>query len=163
MFADIDHAVWDGLLKRYVNAQSRVDYQRWRQTDAEALENYVQELAAPWPAGMTAQQEKAALINAYNAIVVRWVIANYPVTSIWKTYKPFSKARHTVNGKKVSLDQIESRLRELGDPRIHSALVCAARSCPPLRREAYSASRLDAQLEDTTRAWLTDRERNETD
>lgn len=163
LFADLDHSLWDTLLKRYVTEDSRVDYHRWRQNDTEALEQYIQEVASPWPAGMTSQQEKAALINAYNAIVIRWVIANYPIVSIWKTYKPFSKSRHAVNAKKVSLDELESRLRKLGDPRIHAALVCAARSCPPLRREAYTAAHLDQQLEDNTRAWLADPELNDFD
>ena len=60
----------------------------------------------------------------------------------------------------VSLDQIESRLRAMGDPRIHAALVCAARSCPPLRREAYIAARLGEQLDDNVREWLADRSLN---
>ena len=60
----------------------------------------------------------------------------------------------------VSLDQIESRLRAMGDPRIHAALVCAARSCPPLRREAYVAERLGEQLDDNVRQWLADRSLN---
>ena len=42
------------------------------------------------------------------------------------------------------------------DPRIHAALVCAARSCPPLRREAYVAERVDEQLDDNVREWLAD-------
>jgi len=60
----------------------------------------------------------------------------------------------------VSLDQIESQLRAMGDPRIHAALVCAARTCPPLRREAYVAECLGRQLDDNVRAWLADRSLN---
>jgi len=60
----------------------------------------------------------------------------------------------------VSLDQIESQLRAMGDPRIHAALVCAARSCPPLRREAYVGRRLDQELDDNVRQWLADRSLN---
>jgi hypothetical protein len=54
-------------------------------------------------------------------------------------------------------------LREMGDPRIHAALVCAARSCPPLRREAYTAERIDEQLDDNTRRWLANPELNRFD
>jgi hypothetical protein len=43
---------------------------------------------------------------------------------------------------------------EFKEPRIHFALVCAARSCPPLRSEAYSAERLEQQLEDQARVFL---------
>lgn len=149
-----DHSEWDTLLKRYVNAEARVDYQAWIKTGKQELETYLQSLAAPWPADLKAACKKAALINSYNALTVHWVLVNYPVQSIWQTDHPFSAARQMINGRKMSLDQIEMRLRALGDPRIHAALVCAARSCPPLRREAYVADRLSNQLDDNARAWL---------
>ncbi|MCC6368176.1 MAG: DUF547 domain-containing protein [Bryobacterales bacterium] len=150
----LDHAAWDALLKRYVNPEHRVDYQTWKARDVASLDAYLGALAERWPRGMSANEEKAALINAYNALTIRWVLKNYPVKSIWKTKQPFRAARHTLNGEKISLDAIEGRLRAMGDPRIHAALVCAARSCPPLRREAYTAARLDEQLDDNARQWL---------
>lgn len=148
----LDHSAWDRLLKQYTNEQHRVDYARWKQEAIPALDAYLAELAKPWPAA----EEKAAWINAYNALTIRWVLTHYPIVSIWKTKQPFRNARHTVNGSKVSLDDIETRLRKGNDPRIHSALVCAARSCPPLRREAYVPARLDPQLDANTREWLAD-------
>ena len=159
--ATLDHSAWNTLLTRYVNAQSRVDYQRWKAADIPALDGYLLQLAAPWPSGITAQERKAALINAYNALTVRWILRQYPVPSVWATPKPFVTPRHIVDAKKVSLDGIETQLRNLGDPRVHAVLVCAARSCPPLRREAYSAERLDAQLDDNARAWLASPALNE--
>ncbi len=156
-----DHSAWDALLKRYVTAESRVDYQRWKNSDLPALDSYLARLAAPWPAALTGQDRKASLINSYNALMVRWVLANYPVRSSWATPKPFVASRHTLNGEMVSLDTIETRLRNMGDPRVHAVLVCAARSCPPLRREAYSGEKLDAQLDDNARAWLANHDLNE--
>ena len=54
-----------------------------------------------------------------------------------------------MGGKTVSLNQIEhEQIRPaFKEPRIHFALVCAAVGCPPLRREAYSADRIEEQLE----------------
>ncbi len=104
--------------------------------------------------GLTPAARKAAMINAYNALTIRWILANYPVASIWRTDNPFQAARHVLNGRKISLDDIEAELRRTGDARIHAALVCAARSCPPLRAEAYTGPRVDAQLDDNTRQWL---------
>jgi len=153
------NASWDHMLKTYVNASALVDYPRWKQQDPGSLDAYLAGLAKPAPANAS----KAALINAYNALVVRWVIENYPVESIWQTPHPFTQARHVVNGEKVSLDGIEGRLRQLGDPRIHAALVCAARSCPPLRREAYTDDRLDQQLDDNLRTWLANPSLNQFD
>ncbi|MBL8218498.1 MAG: DUF547 domain-containing protein [Bryobacterales bacterium] len=146
----MDHGAWDALLQKYVDERHRVDYARWKTDGVGALDGY---LAAVAERG---SGDKASLINAYNALTVRWVLAHYPVVSIWKTKKPFREARHTVNGEKMSLDAIETRLRKMGDGRIHAALVCAARSCPPLRREAYTAERVEAQLEENTREWLAD-------
>ena len=151
----IDHSAWDRLLKQYVNEQHRVDYSRWKQSPDD-LDVYLAALAKPWPS----PSDKAALINAYNALTIRWILTHYPIVSIWKTKKPFREARHTINGAKVSLDDIETTLRKMGDPRIHAALVCAARSCPPLRREAYVAEKVDAQLKDNTRQWLADTKLN---
>lgn len=94
------------------------------------------------------KERKAALINAYNPFTVNWVVQNYPVKSIWRTSRPFGEVRHVLDGGKVSLDQIETELRNMGDPRIHGVLVCAALSCPPLRREAYVP-------EDLAGNWMT--------
>lgn len=159
--APIDHSQWDKLLKRYVTPESRVNYDGLRHHGLRELDSYLRQLAAPWPDGMSQNAAKAALIDAYNALTVRWVLSNYPTSSIWSTDHPFQAARHTIDGRKVSLDQIEDQLRLMHDPRIHSALVCAARSCPPLRREAYLADRIDEQLDDNVRRWLANPNLNE--
>lgn len=155
-----DHSKWDALVKRYVNAEARVDYKSWKASGLADLDTYVSEIAAPWPAGMEPPSTKAALINAYNALTVRWILSNYPVESIEKTNDPFKAGRHTLSGRPISLDTIEARLRATGDPRIHAALVCAGRSCPPLRREAYAAAHIDEQLDDNVRAWLANPQLN---
>ena len=58
-------------------------------------------------------------------------------------------------GEKVSLTTLEKRLRdESDDPRIHFAVNCASRSCPPIAEEPFRAGTLDAQLHQVTRAFL---------
>ncbi|MBI5282092.1 MAG: DUF547 domain-containing protein [Candidatus Solibacter usitatus] len=151
---DIDHSLWDATLKLYVTPEARVDYRSLKQHGLPQLDAYLARLAAPWPSAMPPGARKAALINAYNALTVRWIVAHYPVGSIRQTGNPFEAVRHTVDGRAVSLDQIETELRRMGDPRVHAVLVCAARDCPPLRREAYAPARLDRQLDGNTRAWL---------
>jgi hypothetical protein len=159
--ADIDHSTWDGLLKRYVNQQHLVDYAALKAGGVVDLDNYLARLAAPWPQDLSPASRKAALLNAYNALTIRWIITNYPVASVWRTHHPFTEARHRIDNRAVSLDAIETELRNMGDPRIHAALVCAARSCPPLRREAYAAGKLDAQLDANVSEWLAMRDRNQ--
>lgn len=159
----VDHSPWDSLLQQYVNEQNLVDYQRLAAEGLPQFDAYLDEIAQPGEEALNPAAYKALLINAYNALTVRWILRHYPVPSIWSTPDPFTKVRHTVGGAQLSLDQIESLLRATGDPRIHAALVCAARSCPPLRREAYVAARLDEQLNDNTRRWLADTELNRFD
>lgn len=161
--SDLDHSRWDAVVKQYVTPRSRVEYQSLRQGGLTNLDAYLHEIGEPWPADMSEPAVKAALINAYNAFTVRWIVSNYPIQSIWRTNQPFKFPRHMLDGMLVSLDDIETRLRGMHDPRIHSALVCAARSCPPLRREAYIASRIGDQLDDNVRLWLADPHFNEFD
>ena len=158
---DIDHAKWTGLLQQYLTPQSRVNYAQMKSDGIGDLDQYLNEIAKPWPERMDAGATNAALINAYNALTVRWILSNFPVASIWRTQDPFRGQRHRVDGRLESLDSIETRLRNMGDPRIHVALVCAARSCPPLRREAYTKLALNDQLDDNLRAWLAEPSRNQ--
>jgi hypothetical protein len=155
--AGIDHGEWSHLLAKYVDARGLVDYARWKRTrpDLEALRAYVARIAAPPQPAAAGHDLAASLINAYNAATIGWVLENFPIGSIRSTDDPFSERRHRVGGQAVSLDDIEhGTLRPLVGYRVHSVLVCAARSCPPLRREAYEAARLDEQLDSAMRAWL---------
>ncbi|HKS94621.1 MAG TPA: DUF547 domain-containing protein, partial [Terriglobia bacterium] len=149
-------STWDALLRQFVNAHHRVDYARLKREGGVRIDEYVTELGRADEQTLSSSEKKALLINAYNAFTIQWILENYPVESIWATPSPFTAARHRLGGQTVALDAIESELRAMGDPRIHAALVCAARSCPPLRREAYVAERLDAQLDDNVRTWLAD-------
>jgi Protein of unknown function, DUF547 len=159
--ADIDHSPWDALLKRYVDQQHLVDYATWKRAGLVDLDHYLAGLAAPWPQDLSPAARKAALLNAYNCLTIRWIITNYPVASVWRTRHPFTEVRHRIDNRAVSLDAIETELRNMGDPRIHAALVCAARSCPPLRREAYAGDKLDPQLDANVSEWLAMRDRNQ--
>jgi len=153
-FPNIDQSPWDALLKQFVNARRRVDYAGLKKDGSQRLNEYIASLGRPGTLPPSLNEKKALLINAYNAFTIQWVVKNYPIKSIWSTDSPFTAARHRLGGKMVSLDEIESQLRAMGDQRIHASLVCAARSCPPLRREAYVAGRLDEQLDDNVREWL---------
>lgn len=149
-----NYSVWNDLTHRYINPSHRVDYQTLKNQDLARLDAYLSQFASKWPSGLSLAERKAALLNVYNALTVRWILGNYPVESIWRTKHPFTLPRNRVNGEMISLDGIELELRSTGDPRIHGALVCAARSCPPLRREAYEPDRVDSQLDDNVREWL---------
>src|SRR6266550_3267618 len=81
---------------------------------------------------------------------------------IWALKNSFKEKRHKVGGEMVSLNDIESSaLRPEFGYRSHAVLVCAARSCPPLQRSAYSGGQLDEQCDHAYRVWLGRKDLNE--
>ena len=65
----------------------------------------------------------------------------------------FKIKEHIFAGQTISLDQLEHEMIRptFEDPRIHVALVCAAKSCPAIRAEAYVGDRINEQLDDQAR------------
>ncbi len=96
--------------------------------------------------------------NVYNILAIKVVLTDYPVNSIRDIGGWFRRVWNVdagvVAGEMRTLHEVEHEiLRELGDARIHSAIVCAAVSCPPLRKEAFRAEVVDEQFEEQTRLW----------
>jgi Protein of unknown function, DUF547 len=152
------HESWDQLLKKYVNDRGLVDYAAWKKsrTDLETLDSYLKQFAEKPQTPAIGSDAAASLINLYNATTVRWILANYPTDSIKGLKDSFAAKRHDVGGRKVSLDDVENNaLRPLLGYRTHAVLVCAARSCPPLQRFAYTPTQLNEQIESAYRAWLS--------
>jgi hypothetical protein len=155
--AGINHESFDRLLKKYVNEQGLVNYGAWKQSvaDLSALDEYLHQFSAKADNAAQGNEKAASLVNAYNAFVLRWVSSHYPTESIWQLKDSFSGKRNEIGGRKVALDDIEhGTLRPLIGYRTHAALVCAARSCPPLQRFAYTADKFDDQDDSAYRAWL---------
>jgi hypothetical protein len=178
VFAQFDHAHagWTALLKQNVvvvdgGKASQVRYAGFAQDRAQ-LKAYLDSLSKVTEAefnGWSKPQRMAFLINAYNAFTVEKILTRYPdIRSIWDFGKvfgnPFKDEFFTLLGRKQSLDGIEhGTLRRKGaydEPRVHFAVNCASIGCPMLREEAYVAERLDAQLDEQTARFLSDRSRN---
>src|SRR5439155_17479028 len=153
----INHGEFDRLLKKYVNERGLVNYGTWKQNaaDLSAVDDYLKQLA-PGPDNPAQGNERAAtLVNAYNAFTLRLILSNYPTESVWSLKDSFTAKRNEIGARKVSLDDLEHRtVRPLIGYRAHSVLVCAARSCPPLQRFAYTADKFDEQDDAAYRAWL---------
>lgn len=176
---DHRHGAWDALLRQHVvhaaggNA-STLRYAALK-TQRPALKGYLDSLSAVSPAAYGAwskAQQLAFLINAYNAFTVELVLTRYPDLKSIKDLgsflqSPWKKKFFQLLGQERSLDEVEHEMiRAPGafdDPRIHVAVVCASIGCPMLRNEAFVAERLDAQLDDAMRRFLSDRSRNRFD
>lgn len=154
-----------------------VDYARLA-ADPSALHAYLAALEAASPGALQAASRNDRLafwINAYNACMLKRVVERYPIrraggllglknraagrpaNSVWQIEDVFQGPHCVVAGVARSQDEIEHEIvRPFGDPRIHFAVNCAARSCPPLAPRAYEGSRLDEQLDAQVAAFLRD-------
>jgi hypothetical protein len=157
--AVFDHSRLDTLLRAQVDADGLVDYAALAR-EGSALDAYLASLASAPFAEMGRDEKLALLVNAYNAFTLRLILDHWPVASIKDipSGKRWDDRRFRLAGETLSLNQVEhERIRpRFREPRIHFALVCAARSCPPLRAEAYVGARLEAQLADQARRVHTD-------
>ncbi|GAB3732983.1 DUF547 domain-containing protein [Hymenobacter agri] len=107
---------------------------------------------------LTDADREAFYLNAYNVLVISEVVAHYPTESVQKIPGFFDKNLVTVAGEKMTLNDLEAKkLREpFHDPRIHFALVCGAKGCPRLNRQAFVGNQVDAQLTVQARKVLQD-------
>ena len=176
---DHEHRAWTALLAKHVvvidgGRASQVRYAGFRQDRAQ-LKGYLDALSgvtAEEFSGWTKPQQIAFLVNAYNAFTVEKVLTRYPDLKSIRDFgrvlgNPFRDRFFRLLGREFSLDAIEhDTLRRPGaydEPRVHFAVNCASIGCPMLREEAYVAGRLDAQLEEQARRFLSDRSRNRYD
>lgn len=109
-------------------------------------------------------EELAYWINAYNALVIQGILNGGSPRSFFSRMSFFKKDKYQVNGKNISLYDIEHEIiLPLGEPRIHFAINCASSSCPKLINQAYSAENLDEELTLAAKSFINDTMRNHFD
>lgn len=148
---------YDRFLDQYVK-DGVVDY-RGMKGDSSALDQYLKQAAALSADEFSVWDEEkrlAFLFNLYNAATVRMILDHYPVESIkdiGSFFKgPWDQKVVQLFGETTTLDVLEHDIlrKEYNEPRLHMTLVCAAKACPPLRNELYTADRLNEQMDDQT-------------
>ena len=167
-----NHDAWTTLLQNHVDENGKVNYQGFIRDKAK-LESYLNTLSNTPPdrATWTEAEQLAYWINAYNAFTVKLIVDNYPVKSIQDLHPTFKipmlntvwhKKFFKIGGEDASLDQIEHKIlrKEFKEPRIHFAINCASISCPPLRNEAYTAAKLEQQLEEQAKQYINNPSHN---
>lgn len=155
-------------------AHGGVDYGTLRSGDAYAdFRACTAGLIGFDPAALRTREERLAFwINLYNALMIDAVLTFGVENSVRDDTGFFRRAAYTIGGRRYSADDIEHGILRANrrhfhpaipfpqlapddprlahsldvlDPRIHCALVCASRSCPPVR--VYEAARIDQQLD----------------
>jgi hypothetical protein len=156
-----------------------LDYRALRATaDFRAFADATRVLRAGRPGHLASPAEQIAFwVNLYNALVLHGIVALDIRQSVGEVHEFFFRVQYDVGGHGFSLVDIEHGVLRrnqpaenlpvppfaagdgrLGwlvarvDPRIHFALMCGTRSCPPIR--AYDATALDAQLDLATRSFV---------
>lgn len=146
----------DSFFGKYVK-DGRVNYSAIKQ-NPEKLNMLVSKISSYSLEEKGKNEEKAFYINAYNILVIKGIIDNYPIKSPLDKEGFFDKVKYNVSGEMLTLNEIENeKLRaEFDDPRIHFVLVCAAIGCPELISNGYFPESLDKQIEQRTIATLKD-------
>lgn len=159
-------ALWTGILKRHTEMGSRhnitarlVDYPSIK--ESQSFQTILRVIEGFDISSLKTKEEKLAFwINVYNIAAVKMIVDHYPLNSIRDKSGLFHKVWDiriiNVGGTDYSLGHIEHQiLRKLGEPGIHFAIVCASMSCPDLREEAYTSEKIDEQLSDQARQFLS--------
>jgi Protein of unknown function, DUF547 len=174
---DHSHKSFDALLAKHVfwdraGVATTVDYAALARNRA-ALDDYTARLSAVTQAEFarwSVAEQRAFLINAYNAFTLQLILTRYPKLKSIRDFgnivfnSPWKQRFFGLLGAERHLDEVEHEMLRgapgFDEPRVHFAVNCASIGCPALRPEAFVAARLDGQLDDQTRRFLRDRSRN---
>ncbi len=166
----VSHAIFDSLLRNHVNNEGYVNYKGFIKDSAQ-FKSYLDLLSQNHPNDKNWSREErlAYWLNAYNAFTIKLICDHYPLKSIKDVKKgiPLVSDTWTIDFIKIesqtyNLNNIEHGIvrPKFGDPRVHFALNCASRGCPPLLNEAFVADKLNNQLDAQAKAFINDGVRN---
>jgi len=161
----VDNTLYAGLLERHVH-RGVVDYRGLKQEEP-LLDRYLDVLAAVDPGRLATNARFAFYVNAYNAWTLKLILKHYPgissikdAGSFWQS--PWKKKLARIDGDLLTLDEIENDILRprFKDPRVHFAINCASKGCPPLYGVPFNGNDLDRQLDHVTRSFINDPARN---
>ena len=153
------NAPYNEFLSKYVrpvNGINLVAYDKVTPQDRAKLRGYIETLSAMDIEALPRDAEMATWFNLYNAKTIELILENYPTKSIRKIGNPWKKDRLVVNGKNMSLDDIEHGTvrKKYDEPRVHYAFNCASIGCPNVKSSAWEASSLEADLAQASRDFV---------
>ena len=161
----VDNSIYAALLNKYVK-EGVVDYQGFKNEESR-LDQYLKVLEKTDSSKLSRNEQFAFYINAYNAWTIKLILSGYPGVKSIKEFgsilkSPWKKKLARIDGEMVTLDHIEHGILRprYKDPRVHFAINCASKGCPPLRSEPYQGDVLDQQLDEMARAFINDPRQN---
>ena len=159
--APVDYSIYAELLSRHVEG-GLVDYAGMQKGEAK-LDRFLEVLAWVKPASLSRDEQMAFYINVYNAWTIKLILTEYPgiesirdIGSIFSN--PWKQKIVRVDGKVLHLDNVEHDILrpQFKDPRVHFAVNCASKSCPPLLSEPYTGAKLQSQLQTNALSFINE-------
>lgn len=164
-----EHITADGLGVDYESIRNSRKFEAYVRSTAELKRLNLHNLSR--------EESLAFFVNVYNVMVIHAFVVEGPPATVWRRYRFFNSTSYVIGGLVFSLNDIENGIlranrRAVGawgrpfgrtdprlkvslavaEPRIHFALVCGAKSCPPIR--TYTATNIDEELTLATEAFL---------
>jgi len=157
----VDHGIFSDLLSKY-NRKGVVDYAGFKKEE-KRLDAYLEALAKIDPEPLSQNDQFAFYVNAYNAWTIKLILSGYPgvksIKDLGSLFKsPWKQKIVKIGSQTITLDHIEHDILRpvFKDARVHFAVNCASKGCPPLYPEPFDGDRLDEQLDDATRRFVND-------
>lgn len=158
LFAQTEYSTYNSFLQKYVSNSGKVNYKKIKSNKGE-LDAIVKSFQNNSPQKSWSKNAQLAYwLNAYNLFTIKLIVDNYPLKKITDldNGKTWDVKRIDIAGKKYSLNEIENEIIRptFKDARIHFALNCAAKSCPPLWNRAFTTATVQSNLESRTKAFI---------
>ncbi len=137
----------DDFLKKNIS-NGLVNYSSIKNTQSNELDSLIENFNNR----ITQNPQKADYINLYNLHVIKQVIQHYPITSPTSVTGFFEATKIKVGNKEITLNELENKIIRptYNDPRVHFALVCGAKGCPPIQNFAFNQDKIESQLDSVT-------------
>jgi hypothetical protein len=157
-------AVLERRISRGADALNLFDYAGAKAAgEMKVIKAYTDYLASQNPDSLSEADQIAYWANLYNALTVNLILENYPVKSIRKikagafSTGPWKRDEVTVNGKVLSLDDIEHKILRKRYPNpalVHYMVNCASIGCPNLQPKLWNGATLDADRDAAAREFI---------
>lgn len=154
---------YDRLTRVYVDQQGDVNYAGLK-NELATLRGFLDQLADVSPENKpecfpNEDERKRYYLTAYNAYILFYAAAAYPDRhSLWSRLGLFKNKDIILGRRELTLNDLEHNIirKEFLDPRIHFALNCGARGCPPLKAGVIAQNATESELEEAARRFIND-------
>jgi len=156
-----DHSLWQQFLDEFVDEQGKIAFAAVKQ-DSSLLKQYLARLRkiehTEFYGDWQREEQLALLLNAYHAGLVNLILEQYPIESTQDIPGFWDLPAVLLGMKSLSLNDMRSRelIERFEDEKIHTALSCAAESCPPFPRQAYTGPKVEGQLYVAAKKFVND-------